>query len=83
MPLVVKREMEGAALTRRIGEYVQQFLSHLERPDGPDELGVIQLWEELRNQHEVYSGVWAYLQGWHRAMIKHIVDRYVRDSSKG
>lgn len=56
--------------TRRMNQYIHAIVDLLQRPDGPDRFGVIQLCEELDQDPEMFSAVWAHLYGWQRDMIR-------------
>lgn len=58
--------------TRLMNQYVNALRSMLTNPDGPDELGILQLCEELNRDSELYSAVWAHLDHWMRSKIKDI-----------
>jgi hypothetical protein len=50
--------------------YVTAIVELLQLPDGPDELGVRQLCDELDDDPDMYSAVWAHLYNWQRNMIR-------------
>lgn len=62
--------------TRLMNKYVNELRSMLTDPDGPQELGILQLCEELDRDADLYSAVWAHLDRWMRSRVKDILDRF-------
>jgi hypothetical protein len=62
--------------TKLMNKYVIELRSMLTHPDGPQELGILQLCEELDRDADLYSAVWAHLDRWMRSRIKDIRDRF-------
>jgi hypothetical protein len=62
--------------TRLMNQYVNALRSMLTDPDGPQELGILQLCQELDRDSDLYSAVWAHLDRWMRSRIKDIRDQF-------
>lgn len=67
--------------TRRLNQYVIALRELLLHPDGPQELGILQLIEELDSDQEMYSAVWAHLDHWMRSRIKDFRQLYPKHQS--
>lgn len=67
--------------TRLMGKYVKTLRDMLTDPDGPHELGILQICQELDGDTELYSAVWAHLDHWMRNMIKDIRARLPEPTS--
>ncbi len=67
--------------TRLMNQYVNALRSMLTDPDGPQELGILQLCQELDRDTDLYSAVWAHLDRWMRSRIKDIRDRFPEPKS--
>ena len=63
--------------TRLMGKYVKALHEMLTDPDGPQELGILQICQELDSDTELYSAVWAHLDHWMRSMVKDIRARFL------
>lgn len=61
-----------------MNQYVIGLAELLQLPEGPDELGLMQICEELDQDQEMYSAVWAHLYTWQRNRIRDIRDAYRR-----
>ena len=57
--------------TRRKNKYVEQFVGYIGEPGGkdPDDLGVRQLWEEIKADHDMARAVWATLNKYQHHVI--------------
>ena len=60
--------------SRLMSQYIIGLVELLQLPDGPDELGIVQICEELDQDQEMYSAVWAHLYTWQRNRIRDIRD---------
>ena len=60
--------------------YVTALVELMQLPNGPDELGIRQLCEELDEDPDMYSAVWAHLYNWQRNMIRDIRAKAVRQT---
>lgn len=58
--------------TRRMNQYVTALVFSLQREPWPDDMAVRQLCEELDEDPDMYSAVWAHLQPWQRSIIRGI-----------
>lgn len=67
--------------TKVMNRYVVALREMLMHPDGPQELGILQLCEELDSDQELYSAVWAHLDRWMRSRIKDFRERYPKPKS--
>lgn len=67
--------------TKLMNQYATALREMLTRPDGPDELGILQLCEELDRDTEMYSAVWAHLDHWMRSRVKDIRRLYPKVQS--
>lgn len=56
--------------TKLMNQYAKALREMLTDPDGPHELGILQLCEELDRDANLYSAVWAHLDHWMRSRIK-------------
>lgn len=62
--------------TRLMNQYVKALQEMLTDPDGLQELGILQLCEELDRDASLYSAVWAHLDRWMRSRIKDIRSQF-------
>jgi hypothetical protein len=60
--------------SKLMSQYIIGLVELLQLPDGPDELGIVQICEELDQDQEMYSAVWAHLYTWQRNRIRDIRD---------
>lgn len=60
--------------SRLMTQYIVGLVELLQLPDGPDELGILQICEELDADTEMFSAVWAHLYTWQRNRIRDIRD---------
>lgn len=67
--------------TKLMNQYAKALREMLTDPDGPHELGILQLCEELDRDASLYSAVWAHLDRWMRSMIKDIRQRFSQHKS--
>jgi hypothetical protein len=58
--------------TRLMTRYIIAIVELLQLPEGPAELGIVQLCEELDADMDMFSAVWAHLYSWQRNLIKDI-----------
>jgi hypothetical protein len=57
-----------------MNQYIIGLAELLQLPEGPDELGILQVCGELDQDQEMYSAVWAHLYTWQRNRIRDIRD---------
>lgn len=57
-----------------MNQYIIGLAELLQLPEGPDELGILQICGELDADQEMYSAVWAHLYTWQRNRIRDIRD---------
>lgn len=62
--------------TRLMNRYAHALRDMLTDPDGPQELGILQLCQELDRDANLYSAVWAHLDHWMQSRIKDIRGRF-------
>lgn len=62
--------------TKLMNRYAIALREMLTDPDGPQELGILQLCEELDGDANLYSAVWAHLDHWMRSRIKDLRQQY-------
>lgn len=67
--------------TRLMNKYAIALREMLTDPDGPHELGILQLCEELDSDANLYSAVWAHLDHWMRSRIKDLRQQFPKSAS--
>jgi hypothetical protein len=58
----------------QMNQYITGLVELLQLPSGPDELGILEICEEIDEDPEMFSAVWAHLYTWQRNRIRDIRD---------
>ena len=74
MPWVFIPDEWGPDRTRLMNQYIIAIVELLTLHEGPDELGLRQLMDELNADQEMFQAVWAHLYTWQRNLLLDIRD---------
>lgn len=78
MPWVFIPDEWGPDKTRLMNQYIIGLAELLQLPEGPDEIGLLQIMEELNQDEQMYSAVWAHLYTWQRNRLLDIREQHDR-----
>jgi hypothetical protein len=62
----------------QMNHYITGLIDLLQLTEGPDELGILEICEEIDEDPEMFSAVWAHLYTWQRNRIRDIRDAHRR-----
>ena len=68
----------GPDRTRLMNQYIIAIVELLTRFEGPDELGLTQMMDELNADQEMFQAVWAHLYTWQRNLLLDIREKHDR-----